>query len=281
MNNGRCSSDEADLVLRALFHKAIGMIHDLAADQAADAWGSALETFAAAAPNGWSTRTRTGSVVAFTGAAIALVNGIFLPSHHHDLVDLASWAERLGAGGPWSLQMRGQANGQTARLASTYGLTHVIVAPLMIRDLTAADAHRSGPNVSAVRVVRGADQEEYGQTLAEAKEVPRSVFEIFTRPQLLDRPDVHGYLASADGVGVATALTVQKDELVGIFNVGTVPLSRRQGLARAVTRAALAEAYRDGARFAYLNPTPAAERLYLSMGFKIVESWTVFLTSGS
>jgi len=249
------------------------------ADLASEAWGFALESFAAAAPGGWSRQAGSNARIVFTGAPIGIVNGVFLPSREHDVGEISAALALFDSHGPWTLQVRGEPGAEVARVAAEHGLARRVTAPLMIRSLTADDVGRPAVGAPFVRVVTGADQEAYGQALAEGKQVPRSTFEIFTRPPLLDAPHTHGYLAEKDGVGVSTAMTVRSDAVLGVFNVATVPAHRNRGYARAVTEAALSHGRRSGARIAFLHPTPVAERLYRDMGFEAVEDWTIFTTA--
>lgn len=55
--------------------------------------------------------------------------------------------------------------------------------------------------------------------------------------------------------------------------VATHPVARGRGLATAVTRAALLDARRGGARTASLQATAAAEGLYARLGFRPVARW--------
>jgi ribosomal protein S18 acetylase RimI-like enzyme len=60
---------------------------------------------------------------------------------------------------------------------------------------------------------------------------------------------------------------------VNVSFVATRPAARGQGLATAVTRAALLDARQRGARTASLQATAMAERLYNRLGFQPVGRW--------
>ena len=76
------------------------------------------------------------------------------------------------------------------------------------------------------------------------------------------------YAASGtDGCGLA----VRSGDLVGIFDVATVPGARRRGVARRITSALLAWGAAQGARRAYLQVAEgnaAARALYAGFGFE-------------
>jgi len=77
----------------------------------------------------------------------------------------------------------------------------------------------------------------------------------------------HLYAARLDGRPVATAIAFDHDGDCGIYNVGTLPGARRQGLATALTAHVLHEARARGCTTASLQATPMAESLYASVGF--------------
>ena len=80
-------------------------------------------------------------------------------------------------------------------------------------------------------------------------------------------PEPRAYAAvGADGCGLA----VRSGDLVGVFDVATVPGARRRGVARRVTAALLAWGAAQGARRAYLQvaeDNAAARALYAAFGF--------------
>jgi N-acetylglutamate synthase len=73
------------------------------------------------------------------------------------------------------------------------------------------------------------------------------------------------------GAIIATGLSIVEDGAVGLFDIVTHEAHRRRGLARRIVASLLANAWRDGARQAYLqvdrDNTPA-RRLYSTLGFE-------------
>ena len=97
----------------------------------------------------------------------------------------------------------------------------------------------------------------------------------------LGRPDpvpgLTAWVLVEDGVAVAGAYTYQYGSDCGVYAVGTRPEWRRRGLARALVRHALADAFDHGARTASLQSTPMGQPLYESLGFRAAgryEEWT-------
>jgi GNAT superfamily N-acetyltransferase len=90
-------------------------------------------------------------------------------------------------------------------------------------------------------------------------------------PDFLAAADPEAYhilLGRLGGATVATALAFEFDGDCGIYNVGTVEHARRRGLATALTAIQLHAARARGCETASLQATPAAERLYGSIGFR-------------
>ena len=72
---------------------------------------------------------------------------------------------------------------------------------------------------------------------------------------------------------MAMAIGAVEGDHMGLFDVLVMPEARRQGLARRVTESLYAWAWRQGARFAYLQvvaTNAAAMPLYAQQGFRTV-----------
>ncbi len=91
-----------------------------------------------------------------------------------------------------------------------------------------------------------------------------------------DVPNLSGWVMVQDGMAVAGAWSMLHDGDCGIYTVGTLPHWRRRGLAKALTRHILTDAYHRGARTATLQSTRMGQPLYESLGFEPVgryEEW--------
>ncbi|MBM0274527.1 GNAT family N-acetyltransferase [Micromonospora tarensis] len=93
---------------------------------------------------------------------------------------------------------------------------------------------------------------------------------------VLDADAMTGYLAEESGRPVGTAFGVRTRGAVGVFNIAVVPAARGRGLGRGLTEAVLRAGIAAGADAAYLHSSPMGRPLYESMGFTLVETWTVF-----
>jgi GNAT superfamily N-acetyltransferase len=92
----------------------------------------------------------------------------------------------------------------------------------------------------------------------------------------IDNTSFDLYAARWQGRIVAGLTTLQKDGVVGIYNVATASIARRRGIAGNLIVYALQEAANQGARLATLTATPQALRLYGELGFRsvgVIEQW--------
>ena len=85
------------------------------------------------------------------------------------------------------------------------------------------------------------------------------------------------FVGYVDGEPVSTTSLVSGAGVIGVYNVATLPGSRRRGFGEAVMRQALAEVNREGAeQRVILQSTPAGLKLYERMGFRTVARVAVY-----
>lgn len=214
----------------------------------------------------------------------ALFNGVVTTSLSPDTGEIDRWAAGFrGSPLPWSIQLRGEPSPTVVALAASYGLTEHHREPLMGVALT--DRARGGHGGEAASVpasvtvtrVCGSAAAQYLSALAEGSEAPADALAVLASPALLDDPAVAAYLALSGGEPVATGMTTLAGDVLGVLNMSTVPAHRRRGHARAVLVEMLEVGARSGARAAVLQASDAGQRLYESVGFGTVETWTYLL----
>jgi GNAT superfamily N-acetyltransferase len=112
-----------------------------------------------------------------------------------------------------------------------------------------------------------------------ALQVISEVFFVTPEPMrrwTVDNPAFSLYAARWQGRVVAGLTTLQRDGVVGVYNVATASVARRRGVAGNLVIYALREAALQGARLATLTATPQALRLYGELGFRsvgMIEQW--------
>lgn len=84
----------------------------------------------------------------------------------------------------------------------------------------------------------------------------------------MDPSPFHVLVARLRGDNVTTAIAFDFAGDCGIYNVGTLPSARRQGLASALTVLHLHDARARGCQTASLQSTAMAERVYGALGFR-------------
>ncbi len=119
-------------------------------------------------------------------------------------------------------------------------------------------------------------------TAEEAHDVLRVACDVFllpwhaTRRWTVSNPRFTSYLARVNGRGVATLTTTYAEGVALVFNVATLPQSRRRGIAGNLVIAALRDAAAEGCQQAALTATHEARRLYEELGFRtcgFLEQW--------
>ena len=125
---------------------------------------------------------------------------------------------------------------------------------------------------------------------ASFREICRIVVEAFGAPPAL-RPAIEAFaalgfeagnpqqtfLARLDGEGVGTSLAVRAGDVLGVFNVATVPGARGRGVGRAVTLAALRDGAAAGCRMAVLQASEMGHPVYERLGFRDFGAYDIYV----
>ncbi|MEH1163987.1 GNAT family N-acetyltransferase [Micromonospora sp. CPCC 205539] len=247
------------------------------ADQLAAAWFEATARLCDVSPaNRWI--AEHGDVRGFVNdTAVASLNAALSMSLDPDLTSLDEMATRVGeAGVPWSIIVRGTASEAVVALAARHGLRHAGEMPLLACAAEDALLWTGGRQRSEIHPVGSAGGDLYTDVLTAGFGAPEGAFGALMGGDVLDAPGVTGYLAEEAGQQVATGLGMSADGLIGVFNIAVAPWARSRGLGRAITARVLVDGFAAGARTAYLHTSAAARPLYESMGFRLVETWTIF-----
>jgi ribosomal protein S18 acetylase RimI-like enzyme len=152
------------------------------------------------------------------------------------------------------------------------GLLHLDDAPGMAIDLDALQDLPTNPAVTVERAVSLDDLTQWGGPFAANFEVPKKFI-----PQLCksvatlgfdEDKALHSYLGMLDGDVVGTCTLYLGAGVAGIYNVGTLPKARRQGVATALTLTALRAARDRGYRIGILHASEMGYGAYRRIGFR-------------
>jgi GNAT superfamily N-acetyltransferase len=160
-------------------------------------------------------------------------------------------------------------------LPGELGLTPAGAAPLMCAR--AAEARRAETEFSAWRLGDQAGVEDAASVLADAFDARPEWCRDFLGADFTHLPGADAFVAGHEGHAVAVACTGRLGDVVGVYAVGTRKAHRRQGAAAAAVSAAMDHHVGRGAHLFCLFSAPAAEPLYRSLGFGVVDHPSVWL----
>jgi ribosomal protein S18 acetylase RimI-like enzyme len=171
-----------------------------------------------------------------------------------------------------------------ARLQA-HGLVHASDATGMAVDLlTLSEAVRAPPDLVIERVADPQALEMWLRPAPVCFEFPdlcvRFFYRLFSAVGFgPDSPWLH-YVGTLKGEPVACSSLFMGAGVAGVYNVGTVPEARRQGIGTAITLAPLREARERGYRVGTLHATEAGIGVYRRLGFEEYCTLSMYLWTG-
>ncbi|MFF6964092.1 GNAT family N-acetyltransferase [Streptomyces anthocyanicus] len=199
--------------------------------------------------------------------------------------DVAAVRREL-AGVPWWWWVGPDSPEETADVLRHHGGRQLTVMPVMVRPLGAPVAGHDRPDDDA-RTRSGLRVEPVrdGGRLRELVRTYRTSMGIGPGPeagmvraesQRGDNADIVRLAAVLDGRVVGTTVLITAHSVAGIFLVHVAAELRRQGVATALTSAALRVGRERGMHFAALVASPAGEPLYRRFGFTVAYRYRLF-----
>jgi N-acetylglutamate synthase len=250
-------------------------------DHAAQALVEAWQQLVASVPSGWAVAERFG-IAAVTGVAFPTLNGVWVASPEVDEQALSSLLDRVAATGlPHCLQARPAAAQKLDGFAADRGMTVSEEIPLMVLEDTAGLSPGREASELVIRELAAAEAELHARTAAAGFETPPEPFVQLLTPSTLAHPGVRSYVGEVEGEPVTTGLGFTFGTYVGIFNIATLPLSRRRGYGAAITARAVLDGLASGAKWAWLQSSPAGYSVYEELGFRPVEVWSCWASAGN
>jgi GNAT superfamily N-acetyltransferase len=161
-----------------------------------------------------------------------------------------------------------------ASVAPDLGLTRAGEMPLMTRD--GAGVTAAAGLVAVGQVVSAGDLGAVQRIIARADALPEDAVARTFGPGLLDTPGVAVFLARVGERPISTMITTRHGATVGIWCMATLPEAQRAGAGRALLTQVMAQQRASGARLFYLGASEAGYPLYERMGFRTVETLSVW-----
>jgi hypothetical protein len=179
---------------------------------------------------------------------------------------------------PGSIAVLSPAAAEAAEAAAGLGLVFDGSAPLMCAH--AADARHVEHEYVVERVSDLDGVMDAADVLGDAYEISPDLVRSMLGPRFSDLPNADLFVTRREGRSIATVGTGRIGSTVGIYAVGTRLAHRRRGAAAAAVSAALDHHVRTGAHLFGLLSDPAAEPLYASLGFVVVDHAQMWQVEG-
>jgi GNAT superfamily N-acetyltransferase len=212
--------------------------------------------------------------MAFPNFPIRDLNGVWADTDAAAGELEARRAQARELGTPFIVMTRTGKTPAVETTARELGLTREVRFPGMA--LTAADLNEPATELQVIRV-------ETADGLAQALAVGASGFgvsaDLVASIYSLEVAELEGletYLGRVDGRDVCTAVGFTIGETTGIFSVATPEEHRGRGYGAAITAQAVRDGFDSGANLAGLQSSPLGESVYRRLGFREVETYTLF-----
>jgi GNAT superfamily N-acetyltransferase len=212
--------------------------------------------------------------MAFPTFPIRDLNGVWADGDAaaDDLAARRTQASELGT--PFTVMTRAGKTPAVEHAARKLGLTNEIRIPGM--TVTPRELNDPAGELEVLRV-------ETADGLAQALAVGSSGFgippDLVASVYSLEVAQLDGletYLGRVDGRDVSTAAGFTIDGTTGIFSVATPEEHRGRGYGAAITAQAVRDGFDAGADLAGLQSSPMGESVYKRLGFREVDTYTLF-----
>lgn len=214
-----------------------------------------------------------------TGVAVPTLNGVWAYGEDAGCDAVLGLLERVaGAGLPHCLQSSPGCTDELRGLGERRGMRRDVDIPLMVlaggREVPQLDQ-----GALVIEVLHPEQAVVHAEVAAAGFHAPVEEFLRLMTPAVLGRSGVRTYVGKIDGEPVVTGVGVCFENHLGIFNVATLPARRRHGYGAAITGRAVRDGLDRGARWAWLQSSPAGYSIYQKLGFRTVGSWECWIAS--
>jgi GNAT superfamily N-acetyltransferase len=227
-----------------------------------------------------------GVTIASLGATFQMFNAAFLNSYVEDEADLerriamasVHFAKLRIAWAFWMCEsfLDRRLQRKAERVFSRMGLTLSSELPAMAAE-SLVKPWRRLPPLDIRPVDDLASRRAFCEIGAVCFHVPLLWFEEVFDERMSERGDFVAWLAYSNGEPVATAATVLAADVIGVYNVGTLPGHRGRGIGEALVRYSVDQAReKSGIDRTVLQSTSFGYDLYRKMGYRTVGQVLVF-----
>ncbi|HSD83934.1 MAG TPA: GNAT family N-acetyltransferase [Anaerolineae bacterium] len=153
------------------------------------------------------------------------------------------------------------------------GLLHLMDTPGMAVDLETLNKDLTlNPALTVKRVNSPDEVKQWLEPYAASFELPRKIvpqlYEAMLKVGLDEAGSLHHYLGLLNGEAVGSSTLYLAAGVAGVYNVGTLPRMRRQGVGTAMALTPLCAAHERGYRIGILHATEQGYPIYRRLGFK-------------
>ena len=225
-----------------------------------------MAQFAESATGGFA-ETIGGATAVVTGLQIAAFNSVSVTGDASENDLRLAMMVAAGTGLPWSVLLREGIDDGYLEMVRTAGLVAgESPVPLMA---TTDPAPRDWP--SELVLVDGAWTVAMHRALvADAFDMDPPTVGALVTHELAAHPQVRIVAGTLDGLPVTTAMAVEIEDAVAIFNVATTADVRGRGFGSAITWAAMQPAFDSGATLAALQTSKLGHGVYEGLGYEVV-----------
>jgi ribosomal protein S18 acetylase RimI-like enzyme len=242
----------------------------------------------AAAREKSETRRIGGIHVLSLGVRFRMFNAAYLASPVENDADfdrrIATATVHFGARGlDWSLWLCDsllpeQVNRRAHRILARRGLDLATHMPGMIASKLEPETHRL-PRCEVQPVEDAATLRDFCAVGSRCFRVPQDWFDEVFDARTAERVPFRAWVGYVSGNAAATAATIAKDGVLGIYNVATLPDFRRQGYGEGIVRECVErESAVHGRMPIVLQSTASGLSLYERMGFEVVTRFRVWVS---
>jgi N-acetylglutamate synthase len=270
---GACGGPDRQGTVRAMTTPVLS--DPTLADEATAALIAATAAMYTAAPPGPYYRPAPSACALVSGVPLPFVNTLIITDDQVSPETVNELADEVVARGlPYNVQVRPAAAGQVADVLAARGLRPAGTIPLMV--LNGAPRLDLPHEALTLRELHHGQGHEHRRLVSDVFGVPLEMFEDIFNDDVLTTMGSRCYVGDVDGQPVVTGLSIHTGQHVGVFDMATAEQHRGRGYGAALAIRMVADGFVAGATRAYLQSTDLGYGVYQRIGFRQVETWSMW-----